>query len=261
MLIEPSAHSARKDAARTIHSLPTRRANKAGYAALFILLALIALQCARLGAAGFFVHLAQFEVDRWTDASRQPSVAEMARAANYFSDSLDYASDNPWALEGAGAMDLAKMRASRIPREALAATRDARVRFRQALRQRPSSPFLWTNLALTKLYLDEIDGELMAALRHADELGPWEPTVQQTNLFVGLAVWQELDPRLRQALVRTIERGASRNPQKMFEIVKSYARFDLVCAIKKYELIAGPDCRNAAAAAKSGGAMNQGYRQ
>lgn len=211
--------------------------------------------------AGLLAQTAQGEIDRWTAASRTPGVAEIRLAAKYYSDSLEFASDNPWALEGLAALDLARMRASRIPREALAVTRDARARFRRALLQRPTSPFLWANLALTKLYLDEIDSELLAALRHADELGPWEPTVQQTRLFVGLAVWQNLDPDLRQALVRTIERGASRNAKKMFEIVKSYARFDLICAIQKYESIAGPDCTKAAAeAAKSGESMRQGYR-
>ena len=223
--------------------------------ALFILLALAAAQCARLGAAGLFVQLAQGEIDRWTPASRTPRLAEVRLAAKYFSDSLEYASDNPWALEGLGALELTRMRASRIPREALAVTRSARVRFRQALLQRPTSPFLWANLASTKLYLNEIDDELLTALRHADALGPWEPTVQQTTLFVGLAVWRDLDPDLRQALVRTIERGALRNAPKMFEIVKSYGRFDLICAIEKYKPIAGPDCAKAAGAAKSGESM------
>lgn len=208
--------------------------------------------------AGLFVQTAQFEADRWTSASRTPGVAEISRIAKYFADSLEYAADNPWALEGLGALDLARMRASGIPREALAAARDAHTRFRLALAQRPSSPFLWAKLALTKLYLDEIDSELQAALRHADELGPWEPSVQQTILFVGLAAWQELDPGLRQALARTVERGASRNARKMFEIAKSYGRFDLVCAIAEYKAVGAADCARAAAAAASGKSRKQG---
>lgn len=207
--------------------------------------------------AGLFVQTAQFEADRWTSASRTPGMAEIGRIAKYFAESLEYAPDNPWALEGLGALDLASMRASGIPREALAAARDAHTHFRRALLRRPTSPFLWANLALTKLYLDEIDSELLAALRHADELGPWEPGVQATILFVGLAAWQDLDPGLRQALVRTVERGASRNARKMFEIAKSYGRFDLVCAMEQYRAVGGPDCAKAAAAA-SGGLARQG---
>jgi len=210
--------------------------------------------------AGLLVQTAQGEIDRWTAVARTPGIAEIRLAAKYYLDSLEFAPDNPWALEGLGSLDLARMRASRIPRDALAVTRDAHARFRQALVQRPTSAFLWANLALAKLYLDEIDDELLGALRHADELGPWEADVQQTTLFVGLAVWRDLDPPLQQALARTVERGASRNTQKMFEIVNSYARFDLICAIDKYQVFAAAACRKAADAARSGGSVRQGNR-
>lgn len=211
--------------------------------------------------AGLLVQTAQSETERWAFASRAPGMAEIRRTAKYFTESLEYTPDNPWALEGAGALDLARMRAASIPREADAAAKDARARFRQALLQRPTSPFLWANLALTKLYLNEIDGELLTALRHADELGPWEPSVQQTTLFVGLAVWRDLDPALQQALARAVERGAARNAKKIFEIVKSFARFDLVCAIEKYQAIAGADCRRAAENAKPRALTNEEYRR
>lgn len=247
--------------ARNGDQRPGRRWGKAAYAALFIVLALTAVQCARLGMAGLLVQTAQAEADRWTFASRAPNAAEIGRAAKYFTESLEYVSHNPWALEGAGALDLARMRASRIPREAHAAAQNARTRFRHALEQRPTSPFLWANLALTKLYLDEIDAELLAALRHADELGPWEPGVQQTALFVGLAIWRDLDPPLQRALERSIERGAARNARRMFEIVKSYARFDLVCAIEKYQPIAAADCAKAAETARPSATVNTGNRR
>jgi hypothetical protein len=223
--------------------------------ALFIVLALIAVQCARLGVAGFLVQSAQDEVGAWTPAAPKPDAGQIRRATEYYSASLEYVHDNPWALEGLGAMDLARMRVSAIPREALAVTRSARARFRQALLQRPTSPFLWANLALAKLYLDEFDDEFMAALRHADELGPWEPTVQQTVLFAGLAAWQDLDAGLRQDLARAIERGAKRNTRRMFDIVNSYTRFDLVCAIEQYRLIAGPNCAGSALDASAGAPM------
>lgn len=225
--------------------------------ALFFVLALIAVQSVRLGVAGFLVQSAQDEIGAWTPASPKPDMAQIRGATKYYSDSLGYMHDNPWALEGLGAIDLARMRVSTIPREALAVTRSARARFRQALLQRPTSPFLWANLALAKLYLDEIDDELLTALRHADELGPWEPTVQQTVLFVGLAAWQDLDPDLRQNLARAIERGATRNTRKMFDIVSSYTRFDLICAIEQYKLIAGQNCAKAALDAGVGEPMRR----
>lgn len=253
MRSEPSARSATERKASAGPGASTRRPGRAVYIALLLVLALIAAQTARLGLSGLFAQLGQDETGQWTPVGlRAPDAAQIRRAAKFYSESLDYVADSPWALEGAGATDLARMRASRIPRDALAAVKDAHARFRHALLQRPTSPFLWANLALTKLYLNETDEELFAALRQANELGPWEPTVQQTILFVGLARWQDLDPELRRTMLQTIRRGAVRNPRKMFEIVKSYTRFDLVCAIEEYRRIAGSECKNAAQTVKSG---------
>ena len=241
-------------AAHGTHRRTATHWRRAGAVVLFVILALTALQSARLGTARFLASMAQFEFERWTSANPPVDIREVNRVEKYLSDSLQYASANPWALEMIGALDLARMRASRIPREALAAARDARARFREALLQRPTAPFLWANLALSKLYLDEIDDELFTALRHAGELGPWEPTIQQMTLFVGLAVWPQLDPGLRQGLVRTIERGALGNADKMYAIVKRYRRFDLICGISKYNYIAARECKELQNRAKLGDA-------
>jgi len=173
-------------------------------------------------------------------------MSEVNRVAGYFSDSLGYAPDNPWALEGLGTLDLARVRLSKVPAEALTFAKDAHRRFRAALHQRPTSPFLWANLALSKLYLDELDEEFLGSLRRADELGPWEPASQQVVLFAGLAAWGKLDAVQRRALTGVLERGGKRNALKMFEIVKSYRRFDLVCGLKDYDVVGRADCRKAA---------------
>ncbi len=222
----------------------------AGYVALFVFLALVTAQTARLGAAGLFVQTAQFEIDKWASAGTPQYARDYNHVGKFFSASLQIAANNPWALEGFGALNLARIRTTGNPQRAVAAAREARVRFREALIIRPTSPYLWANVALAKLNLNEKDAELMTALRHADELGPWEPAVQQTFLLVGLAAWQELDPELRQAMARTIERGASRNAKNIYQTVKSYRRFDLICAINIYRSIAGPDCGDPAMAAK-----------
>ena len=215
---------------------------RAAAAALFAMLALIALQAIGLGVSGLFAQLAQIEMENSGIETARPRAREVGRIEQHLYTSFRYASGNPWTLEQMGTLNLARMRASRVPREAVALTRDARIRFRQALSQRPTSPFLWANLALAKLYLDEFDAEFMAALRHADELGPWEPIVQQAVIFAGLAAWQQLDPGSQQALVRTLERGALRNAEKMIQIVKSYRRFDLICGMSQYNRIVSGEC-------------------
>jgi hypothetical protein len=228
------------------------RWGRAGAVALFLFLALMAVQSARLGASALLDQMAQSEFDRWNLAKQSGGVTALDRAEDSLAASLKILSGNPWALEHAGALDLARMRATIDPREALAAAQGAHDRFRQALLQRPTSPFLWANLALSKLYLDQIDDEFFTALRHAGELGPWEPAVQQTTLFVGLATWDRLDSELRRALVHTVERGASRNAGNIYQIVKSYRRLDLVCGIKKYNDLSGLECNRAAEAARGG---------
>ena len=225
---------------------------RAGLAAAILLLVVVAAQSGRMGLGGLIVELAQREVDRLPASPTQQKMKEADRIAEWFSEGLVYAPGNPWALEGLGVLDLTRMRCSTEPKGALFFARNAHRHFREALRQRPTSPFLWSNVAVSKLYLDEIDAEFFTAQRRADELGPWEPTTQQAVLFAGLAVWHKLDAALRQSLVRVLERGAKRNALKMFEIVKSYRRLDLICAMNGYDAVAGPECRKAAGAASSG---------
>jgi hypothetical protein len=238
-----AAQSSRRSAAQTAgQAKPLKSWRRAAAVALFVVLALVTLQVAGLGISGLYAHMAQVETEQLSAAAAPSGAREVGRIEQHLYSSYRYASGNPWTLEQMGALNLAKMRASTVPREAVALTRDARTRFRQLLYQRPTSPFAWANLALAKLYLDEIDDELRAALRYADALGPWEPAVQQLTVFVGLAVWRDLDPGMRQALVRTLERGALRNAEKMAQIVKSYRRFDLICANSKYNSIVGREC-------------------
>ena len=123
------------------------------------------------------------------------------------------------------------MRAATDPQLAVAAARGANTDFRMALRQRPTSPFSWANFALSKLYLDEQDDELYQALVRAEELGPWEPEVQQAVIFVGLTVWNRLTPIQQAAVVRAMERGAQRDAAKIAEIAKTFNRVDLFCAL------------------------------
>ena len=236
------------------------RWRKAGAVVLICLLAMVAARSVQLGVSGLIVELAQRELDHWTAVRRPQPMAEINRVAGFFEDSLAFSPGNPWALEGIGALHLARMRLTPVPEQAVAYARDARSRFREALRQRPTSPFLWANLALAKLYLDEVDAEFLAALRHADELGPWEPASQLVVLFVSLAAWAKLDPGHRRATALVIERGGVHNALKMFDIVKSYGRIELVCGLKGYDVVAGPACAKAAAAMRSNIPINRGIR-
>jgi len=197
-----------------------------------------------LGAAHFLAQMAHTELQRWSSAKSPVPFWKIQRVEGYLRSSLRYAADNPWAQEEFAALDLARMRASVVPRQALAEARDAHGRLRRALGQRPTSPFLWSNLALAKLYLDEIDEEFIRALRSADQFGPWEPTIQQMIVFAGLAAWSRVDADSRQVVAQSIERAGAHNAAKMYEIVKKFRRFDLICADNQYNELAREDCKS-----------------
>ena len=200
-------------------------------ALLILLLGLLGYTAGKEGLSNFFAQSAHMEIERWSKPGERLRGDEGARVMQHLTQSLDYSPNNPWPLEELGTLQLRGMSAATDPQLAVAAARSANTDFRLALRQRPTSPFSWANFALSKLYVGEQDDELFRALGRAEELGPWEPEVQQAVIFVGLTVWNRLSPVQQAAVVRTMERGAQRNQGKIFEIAKTFNRVDLFCAL------------------------------
>lgn len=211
--------------------------------ALILLLGFFAFKAAKEGLSNFYAQSAHLEIERWSVSGQKFRGDEGARVTRYLAKSLDYSPDNPWSLEELGSLHLRGMGAIRNPQLAVAAARSANASFHRALAQRPTSPFSWANFALTKLYLGEQDEALFRALAHAEALGPWEPGVQQTVVFVGLTVWNRLNPDQQAAVVRAMEHGARRNPGKIAEIAKSFNRIDLFCALSYSGLQGREVCR------------------
>ncbi len=203
---------------------------------LILVLACFAWKAGKEGISNFYVQSAHQEINRWATPGQRFRGDEWARVMQYLTESLHYSPSNAWALEEMGAFELTRMRAARDPALATAAARNANTHFYTSLIERPASPFAWANLALSKLYLDELDNELFAVLRHADELGPWEPEVQQSVLFVGLAAWHKLGTAQRAAMVRTLHRAVLRNAPRVIEIVKTFNRVDLLCGLNDVKL-------------------------
>jgi hypothetical protein len=221
------------------------RLRAAFLAGIAIALAGAAFQSVRLGIAGFHAQSAHKEVENWRSRSTPIRAQEWQAVHASVRAGLEYVPTHPASLEVLGTLDLARMRGSAEPKAAVGAARDALHHFRQSLIERPTSPFVWANVALAKMYLDEQDAEMFAALRHANALGPWEPVVQQTTVFVGLAAWSRMGPDERAALVETIKRASERAPAHMFQVVKGFGRYDLVCDIARYAQVDQKACANA----------------
>ncbi len=196
-----------------------------------LLLGLFAYKASTEGLSNFYAQSAQLEIERWSKPGQTLRGDEGTRVMQYLGSSLDHSPNNPWPLEIMGTLQLRSMSAAKDPQLAMAAARGANVNFRMALAQRPTSPFAWASLALTKLYLGEQDEELFRALERAEELGPWEPEVQQAVVFVGLTLWNRLNPAQQATVVRAMDRGARRNPGKIAEIAKTFDRIDLFCGL------------------------------
>jgi cytochrome c-type biogenesis protein CcmH/NrfG len=171
-------------------------------------------------------------------------------AMSYVSDGLRFAPNGAWPLEEMGALQLQRVRIATDPRIGQDAARAAHVFLHRALRERPTSPFAWANLALAKLYLGEVDSELLDALAHSGELGPWEPEVQQALAFVGLAVWRELGADGRALIVQAVERIARKDPDRALEIGAAFNRLDLICGTETAASHAGQICSRAHASTK-----------
>src|SRR5437868_13330726 len=77
--------------------------------ALFVVLALVAVQCARLGAAGLLAQLAETDVEQWRKERQPVSLEKANRVAAQLAASLRVAPDNPWTLEKLGLVELAKI--------------------------------------------------------------------------------------------------------------------------------------------------------
>ena len=199
--------------------------------ALIVLLLLLGFKAGKEGISNFYAQSAHMEIERWSKPGQRVRGDDEARVTQYLAQSLEYSPHNPWPLEETGALQLRLMRAATDPQLAVAAARSAKLHFRLALAERPTSPFTWANFALSKLYLGEHDADLFQALTRAEELGPWEPGVQQTVIFVGLAVWIRLDPAQQAAVIRAMQHGAQRNPAKIAAIAQAFARIDLYCAL------------------------------
>lgn len=92
---------------------------------------------------------------------------------------------------------------------------------RRSLRLTPSWPYLWKQLALSKLALKQFDDELTGAFERAVHLGPWERDVQYDVAVLGLDDWPSLKEETRLHVVKAMEQSLKMDqirPDKFFDI-------------------------------------------
>ena len=102
---------------------------------------------------------------------------------------------------------------------------------RLGLMVRPSSPWLWNEVALMKAKLGEFDEMMQASLRRASELGPMQPRVQTQIAETGLSTWSKLNQETRVSVLETIARAMPGNGRYVLKIAEKHNQLPLLCEI------------------------------
>lgn len=102
--------------------------------------------------------------------------------------------------------------------------------FTTALTLRPSSPYTWASIADVRYRLGATTDDFERILTTAADLGPNEPEVQRLVADLGFALWDEVSPSTRTAVLRSLKSGMRRNPLEMLKISERRGRLSLACA-------------------------------
>ncbi|QJR11691.1 hypothetical protein DSM104443_02773 [Usitatibacter rugosus] len=101
--------------------------------------------------------------------------------------------------------------------------------FTAALTQRPSSPYTWASIADVRYRLGSTTGDYEQVLLNAVLLGPNEPEVQRIVVDYGFALWDDIGPETKAAVLQAIASGMRRNPMEMLKISERRGRLSLAC--------------------------------
>lgn len=116
--------------------------------------------------------------------------------------------------------------------EAKALRQRALQAYRTATTLRPTWPYTWTDLALIKVRLNEVDIEMSRALQQAFDMGPWRRANLHRVAEVGLIAWPSLDAAGRSVTMEAIKRGLTldlRSAKTMWQIVQGKNGQNTVC--------------------------------
>jgi hypothetical protein len=190
--------------------------------AALVFLGIEAADAVWLGEADSIVYRASVEMNSWANSGAPPGVQtwewvhdDLVRAAK-----RNPASPNVHDMIGV----LAAQRVGE--RDFLP---EALNEFRLAAELRPTSPYTWANIARVQYLEGDTGAEFEAALIAASKLGPSEREVQLIVADYGLAVWDQLSLRARQAVASAVSNGIQRNANEMLQIAERRGRLATAC--------------------------------
>jgi tetratricopeptide (TPR) repeat protein len=171
---------------------------------------------------------ARNDIRMWAQGRAVQSQEQWQRAVDALREALRLAPQDPELWESLGfAYDIASRNFA--PAGWSVYAEFALIHFRQAAALRPTSPYSWAGVAVMKYRLDQLDGEFRQAFSSAMRLGPWEPGVQLIASNLGLALWDRLDPPLRDEVRENWRRTAVQQTDQLARLALSHGRAGVLC--------------------------------
>lgn len=104
---------------------------------------------------------------------------------------------------------------------------------RLGLQSMPSWPYLWKELVLSKITLNQFDQELSVAYAKANALGPWEKRLQFQLAILALENWDKLDARTRLNSLQAVNHTLTipSNPKAVTQLFTNHIKMIDVCAL------------------------------
>lgn len=182
------------------------------------------------------------EMRHWSEARGEPQAAQWHGARELIEQGLAWQQADPNLLEIAAQLHTRfdpRGEPNYVERHELAL-----LYLERALVLRPTSPYAWASLALTRYRLGRDPASVMVAARNAATLGPWEPEASYAVADAGLALWDELSASERAVVGHAIARAAQRNPVEVLRIAEKRGRLATSCqflgkAVQNHGLASG----------------------
>ena len=197
---------------------PFARAAVAGCAA--VLTVALIVSAAQAGLANAAARELSNEIGGWTPAG--PRADTSAALRGELGRIAARAPDRAYVVEMIG---IAAARDRADPQ----ALDEALARFSEALIERPVSAYTWANVVHASYELGHTGAAFQLAFRHAAQMGPWEPQVQNTLVSYGLAVRDEVTPQARAVIDQVVADAMRRNPLETLQIAARRGRLDVAC--------------------------------
>ena len=176
----------------------------------------------RRGEAGAGVYDAEREMTTWAASGAAPGPQTLSWVTADLERAQSVTPGDPEIEELLG--ELAGRRIDRpdFGDEALA-------HFSRAAALRPTSPYTWAAIADARYRKGDTGPAFETALRRAAELGPAEPEVQRTVVDLGLATWDEVAPKTREAVEKTVTGAMKRDAGEILQIAGRRGRLAVAC--------------------------------